>query len=417
MLKNLDKAPFPWFGGKSQAAPLVWQLLGDVSHYVEPFFGSGAVLLNRPHPANRTYFSETINDLDGFVVNFWRAVQWYPEQTAAAASWPVTEADKSARQLAVLRWLDSALDRLAGDAAYCDPVIAGWWAWAVCVQIGAFDGKQGWTADPVTGQIYLQPRGKTREPGVKRDRPHLNNDGVGVNRPQLREPGVRRNLPHLADNGQGVNAPQLREPGVLDPITPAHGVSALDVLDWGAEFHDLTMPEIIRWFRYLSARLRRVRVVNGDWQRVCTAGALRTLEVRMKHGVVGVFLDPPYGTDARRAQALYAVDSLTVADAVRDWCLANGDDPDLRIVLAGFDGEHGAALQAAGWREHAWYKGGFLRGGMGNINHNGTHQQHRERLWSSPHCLHDGAPVPVNGAEDAAQEEYLPLLQEADDAA
>lgn len=35
-----SKAPFPYFGGKSKAAPLVWQLLGDVEHYVEPFAGS-----------------------------------------------------------------------------------------------------------------------------------------------------------------------------------------------------------------------------------------------------------------------------------------------------------------------------------------------------------------------------------------
>lgn len=38
------KAPFPWFGGKSTVADLVWQRFGDVPNYVEPFFGSGAVL-------------------------------------------------------------------------------------------------------------------------------------------------------------------------------------------------------------------------------------------------------------------------------------------------------------------------------------------------------------------------------------
>ena len=69
-MTNVDKAPFPWFGGKSKAAAAVWAALGDVAHYVEPFFGSGAVLLNRPHPANRPRVSETVNDLDGFVVNF-----------------------------------------------------------------------------------------------------------------------------------------------------------------------------------------------------------------------------------------------------------------------------------------------------------------------------------------------------------
>ena len=41
------KAPFPWFGGKSRAAHLVWERFGNVRAYVEPFFGSGAVLLRR----------------------------------------------------------------------------------------------------------------------------------------------------------------------------------------------------------------------------------------------------------------------------------------------------------------------------------------------------------------------------------
>ena len=158
-LKNLNKAPFPWFGGKSKAAPLVWSLLGDVDHYVEPFFGSGAVLLNRPHPCNRAYYSETVNDLDGFVVNAWRAIQWHPEETAAAASWPVTEADKTARQAYLLRWRDEkVLDLLAGSPEWCDPRMAGWWLWSVCCQIGAFNGDGAWIADPVSGRLIKQPR-------------------------------------------------------------------------------------------------------------------------------------------------------------------------------------------------------------------------------------------------------------------
>lgn len=43
------KAPFPWFGGKSRVADLVWDRFGDVPNYCEPFFGSGAVLLQRPY--------------------------------------------------------------------------------------------------------------------------------------------------------------------------------------------------------------------------------------------------------------------------------------------------------------------------------------------------------------------------------
>lgn len=56
------KAPFPWFGGKSRAAPLMLERLGNVPNYVEPFAGSLAVLLNRPEGPGR---NETINGCSG----------------------------------------------------------------------------------------------------------------------------------------------------------------------------------------------------------------------------------------------------------------------------------------------------------------------------------------------------------------
>ena len=358
-LTNLGKAPFPWFGGKSKAAPLVWRLLGDCPHYVEPFAGALGVLLNRPHPANRPYCSETINDLDGLVVNAWRSIQWHPEATADAASWPVTEADKSARQIAVLRWrTDATLERLAGDATFCDPQMAGWWLYGVCCQIGAFSGDGPWTCDPVSGRITKQPPGPLREPGVSRGLPHLGNDGRGVNRPQLREPGVG-----------------------ADP-----------------EFHPVTMPELTRWFQWLSARLRHVRIVNGDWKRVVTSGAAHTLPVRQGHGPAAVFLDPPYDS-GERAKGLYAHDSGHVAAQCRDWAITVGDNPLWRIVLAGYDDEHTDEMAAAGWTEHEWFTAGYLSGGMGNVNQadGETHQQHRERLWASPHCVPLTAPEPDQG--------------------
>lgn len=73
-------APFPWFGGKSAIADVVWKRLGNVTNYVEPFFGSGAVLLARPQIGK----TETINDKDHFVANDgehdmpsdWEVVEW-----------------------------------------------------------------------------------------------------------------------------------------------------------------------------------------------------------------------------------------------------------------------------------------------------------------------------------------------------
>lgn len=81
------KAPFPYFGGKKTVAPMVWERFGDCPNYVEPFFGSGAMLLGRPNPNG----TETVNDLDGYVSCFWRAIQADPEAVAAYADNPVNE--------------------------------------------------------------------------------------------------------------------------------------------------------------------------------------------------------------------------------------------------------------------------------------------------------------------------------------
>ena len=166
----------------------------------------------------------------------------------------------------------------------------------------------------------------------------------------------------------------------------------------GNEFHPMTMPELIRWFQWLSARLRHVRILNGDWSRLVTKGAAWPLTVRQGKGPCGVFMDPPYSLEANRNNTLYAVESGTVAHDVRKWCLANGDEPKFRIVLAGYDTEH-TELEKHGWTVHEWFAKGHLRGGMGNIrkrreadedDDSSGHQQHRERLWASPHCLRNG---------------------------
>jgi DNA adenine methylase len=157
------------------------------------------------------------------------------------------------------------------------------------------------------------------------------------------------------------------------------------------------MPELIRWFQWLSARLRHVRILNGDWARLVTNGATKTLNVRMGDGHAGIFLDPPYADTANRSSGLYGVDDLDVAHLVKAWCAKNGDDPDRRIVLAGYDGEHDDQLADLGWTAHEWYTAGFLQGGYSNGTEAGT-QQGRERLWASPHCLNpDDQPAHTQG--------------------
>lgn len=94
---QIYKPPFPWFGGKSKVAHLVWERFGDVPNYVEPFFGSGAVMFLRPHEPN----TETVNDADCYLANFWRATKENPSEVAKHADNPVNEADLLARH----KWL------------------------------------------------------------------------------------------------------------------------------------------------------------------------------------------------------------------------------------------------------------------------------------------------------------------------
>ena len=118
--------PFPWFGAKSPVADVVWAALGDVVNYVEPFFGSGAVLMLRPGGAGRI---ETVNDADGLLANFWRAIQKDSDAVAEYADWPVNEADLHARHLWLIGERERITERLMGDPEFYDAKAAGWWVW------------------------------------------------------------------------------------------------------------------------------------------------------------------------------------------------------------------------------------------------------------------------------------------------
>lgn len=293
------RAPFPWFGGKSRAAALCWQAFGaDVANYAEPFAGSLAVLLARPGEPR----IETVNDLDAMVANFWRAVSFAPDAVAAAADWPVNEADLHARHLWLVQQADFR-ERMKTDPEYFDPKIAGWWVWGVSQWIGS-----GWCALPKAGC-------------------------KGVN-------GVRlsQKIPFLGGTGRGIHA---------------------SAATW----------TVYDWMRALQERLRRVRVCCGDWRRIL--GPCPTTCI----GTTAVLLDPPYSAAAGRSVDLYAQDDLEVAHSVREWAIANGDNPQLRIALCGYEGEH---EMPADWTCVAWEAAGGY-GSKANAR--------RERIWFSPACL------------------------------
>lgn len=348
------KAPFPWFGGKSRASSLVWEALGDVKNYVEPFAGSLAVLLGRPHDPH----VETVNDLDCYVANVWRAIQHDPDQVASWAGAPVNEADLSARH----QWLIEQVafrEAMMTDPAFFDPKVAGWWLWGVCAWIGS-----GW--------CDLAAAEKRAAKGTsKRQLPYLSFPGQGVHALAVRQ------LPHLGNPGQGVHKTGLR---ALPALDGAGGK--------GIHRPSVSHENLVAWMHALADRLRFVRVACGDWTRVVTPGVLRASPPSgggESARPTGVFLDPPYGTGNMR----YGVGRADVEGAVRDWAIAHGDNPRLRIVLAGYDGQ---IAMPAGWREVAWKaNGGYGSTGQGQ----GRDNPHRERLFLSPACLPVASERPV----------------------
>lgn len=74
-------APFAYFGGKTRLAARIADLLPAHQHYVEPYGGSLAVLLAKPRSR-----METVNDLDGDLMTFWRVLRDQPEELGRACA-------------------------------------------------------------------------------------------------------------------------------------------------------------------------------------------------------------------------------------------------------------------------------------------------------------------------------------------
>lgn len=313
-MSEILKAPFPYFGGKSKVAEIAWRAFGDVPNYVEPCFGSGAVLLGRPHAPRL----ETVNDINCYVANFFRAVIAAPEEVARYADDAVNEAELHARHAWLIERLPTLRERAHADVEFYDAKIAGWWVWGICAWIGS-----GW-CDPAKAGSRQLPR-LTIENGVH---------------------GAQARLPALGHSGRGVHSPER--------------------------------AGLIAWFSALSKRMRRVRVACGDWSRVVSGAITGASNKARNMGMspCAVFLDPPYPGE----EDVYT-DGAGVAAAVHAWAVENGEDPNLRIALCGYEGDF---VMPSSWREYAWK----AQGGYGNRNGGAANENaRRERIWFSSACL------------------------------
>lgn len=283
------KSGLVYFGGKSIIAPKIWEKVGVVENYIEPFCGSCAVLISNPNVPK----VETINDKDCLVTNYWRSIKNDPEKTAFYADLPVNEIDLHARQKFIID--NTGLDfsnKMENDAEFFDPKIAGWWAWGLSASIG---------------NNWMQKKG-------------LNS------------------IPHLSTLGQGL-----------------HGINY----------------NISDMFQKLSERLRRVRVLSGDWEKCCLPSITHKNTALSKDGVTFVFLDPPYNVKNRTK--VYNIDNNIFKD-VESWCLQNESIANLKIAICGYEGDY----KLDNWNQLNWKS----NGGYSSLGDNqGKENSKKETIW------------------------------------
>jgi hypothetical protein len=111
----------------------------------------------------------------------------------------------------------------------------------------------------------------------------------------------------------------------------------------------------------LSERLRRVRIIHGDWS--------RCMNHHYGGSATAVLLDPPYAA----FESLYSgeANKRPVALDVADWAR---DHPDLRIALCGHIGDY----DLPGWDAVKWTRAG--------ASYASVTTRDQECIWFSPGC-------------------------------
>jgi hypothetical protein len=353
MTPEILKSPYVYFGAKGTIIADVWTRLGKCDTFVDPFFGSGVSILANPYPDTTV---ETVNDLNNYIANFWRAVAADPQAVAHHADYPVSEIDLHVRHV----WLVSEGARIIKqceyDADFYDVKVAGWWVWGMALWIGSgfCAGNGAWDYDMLRAASEL---GTYDLRALRAARPDLARAANGVDRKR----------PHLADAGKGVKRQR--------PDLGSAGKGVSRKFDNG----------LLGYIQQLSNRFRRVRVCCGDWQRVLQPAVTWAGADGTNQSTCGIFLDPPYSSAANRDMSCYGqYDDGDVAHAVRAWCIENGDNPLMRVALCGYVDEGHDELVERGWSVLEWKAAGgystFSAQKQSKLN------RARERIWFSPAC-------------------------------
>lgn len=321
--------PYQFFGGKRRVAHVIWKAFGNLDCYIEPFFGSGAVLLARPQPVRGV---EVVNDLNGFIINFWRAVVHAPESVVRHSARPMSQDELMAMKVYIKKSFRSLSARLQADINFYDPIVAGLWV-------------------------------------------------AGQNLTMSCDMGICTGPWHVVDN-EIVRAPELgkdgnRDDGMRVRNTTPYGKAAAFIANPNSQKGKLMFQKLLIYYQQLAERLCSVIIHNREWNRVL-----------FKHFLygdhnTGVFLDPPYSDKSRTIIMKRSYVSYSdVSAQVNQWCVENSNLRNLRIAVCGLDGEHNN-LEDLGWTKYCWSaQGSFYK----PVAERRVTNYKDERIWFSPSC-------------------------------
>ena len=157
---------FPYIGGKYTIAPEINRRFGAIDTRIDAFTGSSSWILASP-PVKH----EIVNDLDGYVVNYLRAVKYAPEEVARHLDFPRAELELIAYHHYTRDRLPELVSRLGGDPDYYDPILAARWAYVMAHKYDPSLNKSGgWLVHD--GRLIYE-RGAGRIRGSLNSRPSL----------------------------------------------------------------------------------------------------------------------------------------------------------------------------------------------------------------------------------------------------
>ena len=332
------KAPFPYYGNKSNWAKEVWKRFGAPDLYIEPFFGSGAILFANPNPAKR----EIVYETNGYICNFFRAIQFDYEELAWWADYPTVHQDLTARHKWLVKWGAENGKRLSEDPEYYDVKAAGFWVWGISLWIGS-----GFCMGNTIDGIPMMSTSPSGGRGVSAQRTTLPSDkiplvtGLGINkmRTSLNTESVSDKRPHIS-SGQGVSKQKVKNL-IYDSIPFSHGGQGVNKQRQSLGTSTERGKRLLPWFAALHDRLQNVIVINRHWSyKSLSPTQLSDTKTSSRKMNRCIFLDPPYPMK-QRISNVYASDAEGTSDDVAteayNWSIDHGHK--YRIAYCSHEGD------------------------------------------------------------------------------